>query len=104
MHTLAHSCVHSVCAAWACIAWVLSTRPLREQHPCERRCFCNFWTQLQASDRCKPGRQGSPPPASTSGVAGWRGPTRRAGRQPKDVTAQPQQAASSLWASPERLL
>ena len=32
--------------------------------------------------------------ASSSRVAGSRGPTRQAGRQPKDVTAQPQHAAS----------
>ena len=40
-----------------------------------------------ASDRCKPGRQGSPPPASPSGVGGSQGPAQQAEHQHMDIIA-----------------
>ena len=42
-----------------------------------------------ASDRCKPGRQGSLTPASPSGVGGSRGPAQEAEHQHHDAIAQP---------------
>ena len=57
----------------------------------------------RASDRCKPGHQGSPPQASPRADGGLRGLAQRVQCPRLDAIAQPRRAAFSLWASPDRL-
>ena len=56
----------------------------------------------RASDRCKPGHQGSPPQASPRGDGGQRGLAQRVKRPRLGAIARPQRAVFSLWASPDR--